>query len=277
MPEGDTIHRAAAVLRPALQGAVLERFDAQRLVGARPRPGESIQAVRAVGKHLLVDFSGGLTLETHMRMTGSWHLYTTGERWRKPVHLVRCRIVVADHEAVCFSAPVVRTFATRAAGSVDDPVAHLGPDLCLESSGAEPVVAECVRRMAHLEPDTPIGEVLLDQRVANGVGNVYKSEVCWHERLDPFTPVGEVPRELRERLIATSARLLRANLGPGRRRTVAEGLAAYGRRGRSCRRCGGRIRSRTWGGLARVTYWCPGCQHRPVIGSAEPAGQPSGA
>ncbi len=264
MPEGDTIHRAAAMLRPALQGAVLERFDAPRLVGDRPRRGETIEAVRAVGKHLLVDFSGGLSLETHLRMTGSWHLYRTGERWRKPAHLLRCRIVVPGNEAVCFSAPVVRTFPTGAAGTVGDPVAHLGPDLCLESSAAEEIVASCVDRMAGLEPDTPIGEVLLDQRIANGVGNVYKSEVCWHERLDPFTPVVEVPHELRRRLIVTSGRLLRANLGPGRRRTVAEGLAVYGRRGRSCRRCGGRIASRTWGGLARVTYWCPACQHRPV-------------
>lgn len=260
MPEGDTIHRAAALLRPALQGQRLERFEAPRLVGARPRPGETIDVVEAVGKHLLVRFSGGLTLETHLRMTGSWHLYRVGERWRKPPHLMRCMVAVAEHQAVCFSAPVVRTFPTARSGTVDDPTAHLGPDLCLPTSDADEVVAACVARMDAVEQRTPIGEVLLDQRVGNGIGNVYKSEVCWHCGVDPFAPLSTVDHDERTRLIATAGRLLRANLGPGRRRTVAEGLAVYGRRGLPCRRCGTAVRRHTEGELARVTYWCPTCQ-----------------
>ena len=260
MPEGDTIHRAAALLRPALQGQALERFEAPRLAGPRPRPGETIEVVEAVGKHLLVRFSGGLTLDTHMRMTGSWQLYRVGERWRKAPHLMRCLVAVHDHQAVCFSAPVVRTFATARHGTVDDPVAHLGPDLCLPESAADDVVAVCVARMDGLEPGVPIGEVLLDQRVGNGIGNVYKSEVCWHELVDPFAPLATVGPDERVRLIATAGRLLRANLGPGRRRTGAEGLAVYGRRGEPCRRCGTRVRRHTEGELARVTYWCPTCQ-----------------
>lgn len=262
MPEGDTIHRAAALLRPALQGVDLERFEAPRLVGPRPRAGETIEVVEAVGKHLLVRFSGGLTLDTHMRMTGSWHLYRVGERWRKPAHLMRCVVAVHDHQAVCFSAPVVRTFVTARAGTIDDPTAHLGPDLCLPSSAADDVVRHCVERMSGLEPTAPIGEVLLDQRIGNGIGNVYKSEVCWHEQVDPFAPLVLVSGEERLRLIATAGRLLRANLGPGRRRTTAEGLAVYGRRGAPCRRCGTSVRRHTEGELARVTYWCPTCQPR---------------
>jgi endonuclease-8 len=260
VPEGDTIHRAAALLRPALQGEPLERFEAPRLTGPRPRPGEEVESVEAVGKHLLIRFSGGLTLETHLRMTGSWHLYRTGERWRKPAHLMRCLVAVPDHVAVCFSAPVVRTFPTSRRGTQDDPTWHLGPDLCLGTSADEQVVATCVQRMDGLEPSVPIGEVLLDQRVGNGIGNVYKSEVCWHEQVDPFAPLHTVDRDERTRLIATAGRLLRANLGPGRRRTVAEGLAVYGRGGRPCRRCGTRVRRHTEGELARVTYWCPTCQ-----------------
>jgi endonuclease VIII len=260
VPEGDTIHKAAAKLRPALQGAVLERFEAPRLVGARPRAGERIESVTAVGKHLLIAFSGGLTLETHMRMTGSWHLYRAGERWRKPPHLLRCMVAVAGWQAVCFSAPVVRTFPSRATGTVDDPTAHLGPDLCLDHPEPGEVVEIAVARMAGLEDRTPIGEALLDQRVASGIGNVYKCEVCWHERVDPFAPLHLVDGATRARLIGTSARLLRANLGPGRRRTVVEGLAVYGRRGAPCRRCGTAIRSDVRGDLARVTYWCPTCQ-----------------
>src|SRR6187402_1551334 len=118
MPEGDTIWRAAARLRPALEGAELVAFEAPRLVGDRPRPGARIEGVEAVGKHLQVHFAGGLSLETHMRMTGSWHLYRAGERWRKPRHLLRCRIAVPGWEAVCFIAPVVRTFRRGADGRV---------------------------------------------------------------------------------------------------------------------------------------------------------------
>src|SRR5690606_29222073 len=89
MPEGDTLHRAAARLAPALEGQPLRRFEAPRLVGTRPRPGDVIERVEAVGKHLLVRFGSGLVLQTHLRMTGSWHLYRDGERWAKPAHLAR--------------------------------------------------------------------------------------------------------------------------------------------------------------------------------------------
>jgi len=261
MPEGDTIHRAAARLRPVLQGHVLERFEAPRLVGARPRAGEVIEVVEAVGKHLMVRFSGGLTLDTHMRMTGTWQVYRVGEPWRRAPHLMRCMVAVHDHQAVCFSAPVVRTFPTARSGTIEDPVAHLGPDLCLDSSAAEEVVDECVDRMVGLDPATPIGEVLLDQRVGNGIGNVYKSDVCWHEMVDPFAPLSAIAEPTRRRLISTAGRLLRANLGNARRRTVPEGLAVYGRSGQPCRRCGAGVRSDTRGELARITYWCPRCQY----------------
>lgn len=270
MPEGDSIHNAAARLRPALDGAVLEHFEAPRLVGSRPRVGETIDGVEAVGKHLLIHFSGGLTLETHLRMTGVWHVHRLGERWRRPRHLMRCRIVVRRpdtddrHEAVCFAAPVVRTHPTTSFGTAADPLGSLGPDLCLDTSAADAVIRDCVDRMAKLDGDTPLGEVLLDQRVGNGIGNVYKSEVCWHERVDPFVPLSSVPDTTRTALISTAGRLLRANLRPGPRRTVAEGLAVYGRRGSPCRRCGTRVERSVRGELARVTYWCPGCQLAPA-------------
>lgn len=269
MPEGDTIHRAAARLRPVLEGQTLVRFEAQRLAGSRPRVGETIGAVDAVGKHLLIRFSGGLTLETHMRMTGSWRLVAVGGRWPKPAHLLRARIDVDGWQALCFSAPVVRTFPTKAEHRE---LAYLGPDLCLEA----PDVDACLVRMSELcTGSEPLGEVLLDQRIANGVGNVFKSEVCWAERVDPFTPIGAVPDGLRRQLIETSARLLLANLGTDRRTTVPGGLAVYGRDRQSCRRCGSPVRKRTLGDLARVTYWCPRCQP-PGGGSLADRDQPSG-
>ena len=267
MPEGDTIWRAAARLRPALAGQVLRRFDAPRLAGDRPRPGVRIDDVEAVGKHLLVHFAGGLSLDTHMRMTGSWHLYRPGERWRKPRHLLRCRLVVERFEAVCFSAPVVRTYRrdgrADALGRVEDPIAHLGPDLCAPGVDLD----EAVRRMEALpDPGTTIAEVLLDQTVAAGIGNVYKSEVCFACGLDPFTPVEEVDPALRRRLLEVAARLLRRNLSTTRRTTIEGppgGVAVYGRQRQGCRRCGTPIRMVHHGAQARSTYWCPSCQRRP--------------
>lgn len=262
MPEGDTIHRTANRLRPALVGQSLVRLDLPRVPRPHPRPGTLIDAVDAVGKHLLVAFGDGWTLQTHLRMTGSWHLYAEGERWRKPTHLARAVIVVEGWEAVCFAAPVVRLVHERAvaAGAVRDPVGHLGPDLCRPDADLD----EVVRRMAVLaEPGTTVDEVLLDQRIAAGVGNVFKSEVLWACRVHPFTPIERVDEETRRRLVETAARQLRANLGPGPRTTrpgPPGSLAVYGRPRRSCPRCGTPIRAERRGALGRSTFWCPRCQ-----------------
>lgn len=263
MPEGDTIHRTAGRLGPALTGADLIRFEAPRLLGDRPRPGVSIDGVEAVGKHLLIHFSGGLTLQTHMRMTGSWHLYRTGERWRKPAHLARALVEVEGWVAVCFSAPVVRTFRRDAPrgplGTGTHPTAHLGPDLC-RSDLADADLDECVRRMGTLAGAAPIGVALLDQRVACGVGNVYKSETLFACGVDPFAAVTDLDEPTRRRLLATASKQLRANLGAGPRTTVQGGLAVYGRHRQPCRRCGTLIRIGRQGEQARSTYWCPTCQ-----------------
>lgn len=229
-------------------------------------PGETIEAVEAVGKHLLISFSGGLTVEVHLRMTGSWHLYARGERWRKPEYLARCIIEVPDAVAVSFAAPVVRSFPTGRRGTNRDPVAHLGPDLAAplppgEKSLPQSVVEECVERMDQFsDPQRHIGDVLLDQRIANGVGNVFRSEVCWFAELDPFTPLVQVPGPLRSELITIAGHLLRKNLDTQRRTTVPGGLAVYGRKRRQCRRCGSGIRWNNQSENGRVVYWCPGCQ-----------------
>lgn len=255
MPEGDTLHKIASKLRPALVGAELRRFEAPRLVGPRPRIGKPIESVEAVGKHLMVTFGDGVVLQTHLRMTGSWHLYASGERWRKQPHLMRARIGVDGWDAVCFSAPVVRTHL----GTVraDESVAHLGPDLCRPDADLDVAVA---RMAALVDAGTTIDEALLDQRIASGIGNVYKSEVLWAHRVDPFLPVADLDEDRRRALLSTAARLLQANLTTIRRQTVPGGLAVYGKVRRPCRRCGTPIRSRRQGAQARSTYWCPRCQ-----------------
>jgi endonuclease-8 len=264
VPEGDTIWRVADRLRPALVGAELRRFDAPRLTGPRPRLGERVVAVEAVGKHLLVRFERGVTVQTHLRMTGSWHLYRPNERWRKPAHLARLVIGVDGWLAVCFAAPVVRSV-----GPGEDPVAHLGPDLASERADLDVAVA----RMATLvDADALIVDALLDQRVAAGVGNVYKSEVLWAARVSPLARVAAVDEAKRRELLAAAHRFLRANLGPGQRVTapgVPGGVAVYGRRGRPCPRCGTPIVRRVLGRTVRSTYWCPRCQPAPEAAAAE--------
>jgi endonuclease-8 len=263
VPEGDTIHRVANRLRPALAGRPLVRLDAPRAraQARRPAPGTTITAVEAVGKHLLIRFEDGTVLRTHLRMTGSWHLYATGERWQKPAHLARAVVEVPGWVAVCFSAPVVELEHERTGVGVG----HLGPDLAGAGlTGAD--LDTCVERMAALtEPTDEIGPVLLDQRIACGVGNVYKSEALWACGVDPVTPVGALDEATRRRLLETAARQLRANVPvAGTRRTHERGLAVYGRRGQPCRRCGTPIRMRRQGEQARSTYWCPTCQPAAV-------------
>lgn len=260
MPEGDTIHRAAARLRPALVGATVTRFEAPRLVGARPWPGAVIDAVEAQGKHLLIHFDSGLSVRTHMRMSGVWHAYRVGERWAKPAHLARVVIEVdRGWVAVCFSAPVVETYRRDTGARA---LAALGPDLTTLDLAQDSALDDVLARLAAADPRTELGVALLDQRIAAGVGNVFKSEVCWAVRLDPFTPIGDLDETTRRAIWTTAAEQLQANLGPGRRRTHPRGLAVYRRDRRPCHACGTPIRMARQGEHQRSTYWCPRCQPR---------------
>ncbi len=265
MPEGDTLAKTAARLAPALEGATLDRFEAPRLVGRPPRAGARIERVEARGKHLLVLFAGGLTLRTHLRMTGSWHLYRRGQRWRRPAHQARVVLgTAAGWVAVCFAAPVVETYDRR--GPEPAALAALGPDLSAVGSLDPAVLRTVVERVAALaQPGTTVGEALLDQRIAAGIGNVYKSEVCFACGVDPSTRIEAVPEADRHRLWATAARQLQANLGSAGRRTWGDGLAVYARRGLPCPRCSSPVRMTRQGALARSTYWCARCQVRPTV------------
>ena len=262
MPEGDTIHRAAASLRAGLEGAQVVSFDARRRRGgaiadraAPPSPGERVDRVGARGKHLLIRFGGGTTLHTHLRMHGSWHLYRDGERWRRTPGAVVARVAVPAIEAVCFAAPVVELL-TDVELDRHPTLSALGPDLCEPDVDLDVVVA----RLATVDRGTRIGDALLDQTVACGIGNVYRSEVLWACGVDPRRSVGDVDVALRRRLWSTASRQLRSNLGTHRRTTVPGGLAVYDRAGRPCPRCAATIETRRTGPHARSVWWCPGCQ-----------------
>lgn len=248
MPEGDTIHRTANSLRTVLKGQPLVRLDLPGARGAhRPSPGTRIEAVEAIGKHLVIRFADRTTLRTHMRMSGSWHVYRTGERWRKPAHVARAIVEVEGWTAVCFAAPVVELETEPASARS---VAHLGPDLTA-ADVTDADIDAAVERMTSDE----IAVVLLDQRVASGIGNVFKSETLFLCRVDPFRSANDVDRDTKRALITTASKLLRASV-----RGAARPSNVYRRTGRPCRRCGTPIRARRQGEQARTTYWCPTCQ-----------------
>jgi endonuclease VIII len=261
MPEGDTIHRAASALRTALAGKQMLRFDAPRLVGPVPAVGRVVERVESHGKHLEIAWDDDLVLHTHMRMSGEWHVYRPGDRWRRSHDQVRVAIEVEDWIAVCFNAPTVETY--RVPDRRRHPgMGRLGPDLCSPDLEVDRVVNLL---LSYTDPDARLGEVLLDQRVMCGVGNVYRCEVLFATALSPFGPVGALgEREARD-VVNTAASMLRANLGPGRRVTapgVRGGLAVYGRNGQRCPRCGETVDSLPMGIHQRILYWCPGCQTR---------------
>lgn len=255
MPEGDTIFRTATMLRRALVGGRLVRFEATRLRATPPADGTQVRSVEARGKHLLVGFGDGRVLHTHMQMSGSWHLYRPNERWRTPRNQARLVLETADVVAVCFAAPIVELLDEHEVRT-HPRLSALGPDLCSPDVDLD----EALRRLATLPAETEIGVALLDQRVACGVGNVYKSETLFARRTDPFARVGDLDADARRGLLAAASELLRRNLDGGARTTFHGGLAVYGRTRRPCPRCGTPIRSRRQGEAARMTYWCPSCQ-----------------
>lgn len=257
MPEGDTIHRTARTLRDWLQGrevtaarTTVARLPAHKLVGRR------ITDVEPRAKHLLIRFDNGLVLHTHMRMTGSWHVYGQGDRWRKPAHQARIVIEAGERMAVCFNAPVVELLADK--GEHAHPaLTRLGPDVLVDPLDLD----EVRRRAAALPPTTPIGDALLDQHVVSGVGNIWRCEALFHERLDPWQTLAETDGQALDALVVTAARLMRARL-------VTDGTPAraghhvYGRARRPCHRCGTPIQIAKLGEHARDVYWCPKCQVR---------------
>ena len=267
MPEGDTIARAAAALHRALAGATVTAFQTglaglARVDDDTPSAGRTIDACTAHGKHLLLRFSGGLTLRTHMRMRGSWHLYRHGERWQRPAPAMRIRLDTAQWVAVAFDVPVAE-FVREADLARHRPLATLGPDLADPAFDRDGALARLVAAA-----DRPIGEALLDQRVAAGIGNVLRSEILFLCGLHPMRSVGAIAATHLMETLDTAARLIQRNTrpdaGPARNTTgrtaPGEELWIYGRTGRPCRRCGTAIRSAVPGVEGRRVYWCDTCQ-----------------
>ena len=279
VPEGDTVWRTARHLDEALTGLVLQRTDFRvPALATVDLAGAVVLGTVSRGKHLLTWLSGPpLTLHTHLKMEGSWHLYRPGSRWRRPAHEARVVLVTETWTAVGFALGTVELVET---GTESDVLPPLGPDLLGPDWDAD----EAVRRLA-LSPDRPVGEALLDQRNLAGIGNLYKSELCFLLGVNPWTPVSQVdlPRLVRRAkavLEANKERVEQTTTGDlrrGRRTWV------YRRDGQPCRRCGTTVKVAMQdpahpeaedpagsdvavrpglNAAERATYWCPSCQPR---------------
>ena len=283
MPEGDSIFRAARTLHRALASKQVIAFESvlpalNRIHDDTPVTGRTIERVNAIGKHLLIHFSGNLVLRTHLRMNGSWHIYRTGERWQRPRRDMRIVLSTADFEAVGFAIPVAEFIAeTRLSKHAE--LRKLGPDVLSESFDTEKGI-ENLRSRSTVE----IAEALLNQRVLAGLGNVYKSEVLFMCGVNPFAQVSRLSDAQLASVVETARRTLKMNVAEGlelmttyggMRRTThrsapTERLWVYGRARLPCRRCGALIQVRKQGIGARLTYWCPACQRESRTASREP-------
>lgn len=256
MPEGDTVHLAATRLHAALAGQTLTRTDFRvPQLAVADFAGREVRNVIARGKHLLLRIAPDVTLHTHFKMEGSWHLYRHGERWHGPGWQARVVLETAGWVAVGFRLAIVELFPTA---RERERLAHLGPD----PLGDDWDDGEALRRLV-ADPARTISEALLDQRVMAGIGNVWRCELCFLRGVDPWTPVGAVREP--EKLVSLTKRLFEANRGTGSHVTTGDGRPGntqwvYGRRNQPCRRCGTRIQWRQAADPGRVTYWCPRCQ-----------------
>ncbi|MDO0925425.1 DNA-formamidopyrimidine glycosylase family protein [Streptomyces sp. TG1A-8] len=264
MPEGDTVWQAARRLHEALAGEVLTRSDFRvPRYATVDLTGRTVVDTISRGKHLLTRVEGGLTLHTHLRMEGAWKVFGTDERWRGgPGHQIRAVLGTADRTAVGYRLPVVELLRT---GEEERAVGHLGPDLLGPDWDPERALANLLA-----DPARPLGEALLDQRVFAGIGNVYKSELCFLLGVTPWLPVGALPADRAANLLALAKKLLEANRERPVRQTTTglhrQNLFVYGCASRPCLRCGTpvRVTDQGDGTRERPTYWCPTCQPGPA-------------
>ena len=278
MPEGDTIFRTARALTRALLGRPITGFRSNyplltRFHDDTPLTGQLVNSVESRGKWMLMYFSGGGILATHLLMSGSWHIYRPGERWQKPASHMRIVLENSVCQAVGFRVPVAQMH-TAVSLARDRRIPQPANDVLnsgFDAAAAAQRILSCARE--------EIGDVLLHQEVLAGVGNVFKSEVCFVAGVHPFALVADLRGEEIASLVAQSQRLVSANVledsgdtivtyrGQHRRTTresdPSASLWVYGRAGDPCRRCGERIRRRIQGPDARVTFWCPQCQPMP--------------
>lgn len=252
MAEGDTILRlarrfdstlvgetvSAAAPNPRGKSARIERLD-----------GRTLESAEARGKHLLLDF-GDISLHSHLGMSGGWHLYRHGARWRRPRSSAWAVLSGGRWDAVQFGGPTLRVMPTARLRR-DPQLARLGPDILAEEFDTDAVVAAM-----RADPARGLGDALLDQHLVAGIGNIFKSEACFAARVDPWRAIGDLTDEELRAVLAAARELMLEAVESGR-----HPHRVYRRRQGACPSCRGPISSRGQGDDNRTTYWCPRCQH----------------
>jgi endonuclease VIII len=249
--EGDTILRAAHRIEAALAGetvSVTAPNPRGRAAGVERLGGRRLERVDARGKHLLLQLDH-LVLHSHLGMSGSWHIYGRGDSWAKPPGAAWAVLQGKDAEAVQFGGPTLRVLRSDALRR--DPVlSRLGPDIL-----APELDAEAVARSLRAASDRAVSDVLLDQALVAGIGNIFKSEACFAARQDPWQPIADIPQGQLRRVVQAAHELMRDAVDRGRHSS-----AVYRRAGRPCPNCATPIASGGQGDANRTTYWCPVCQ-----------------
>jgi len=256
MPEGDTIRYAAKRVGAALFGHQIRSIETPHPRHARDRwperlNGQAVRSVDAHGKHLFLRFEGGLTLHSHLRMTGKWGVYTPGQRWRRSPRRAWLVIRTKGHEVVQFDGPVLELM-TDSRTRFDQRLAALGPDVLADHFDEHAFLC----RLREDDPTRGIGDALLDQRTVAGIGNLWKAEACFAVSLDPWQRTAEVPDEEALAVVLAARGAMQKSVEKGLRMNAS----VYGRAGLPCPRCNTRVQARGQGEDNRTTFWCPRCQ-----------------
>src|SRR5215204_5484483 len=237
MPEGDTIHFAAKRIRPVLEGHVPDVLETPHPRFGRDRwpdrlAGRAVRSVDAHGKHLFLRFEGGLTIHSHLRMSGSWRVFDRGVEWvggnRNP-RSAWLRIRRGEREVLQFNGPVLELM-TDSRTRLDRRIAGLGPDIL----APELDTARVLRRLREDDPTRPIGDSLLDQRTVAGIGNLWKVEGCFAAGIDPWRPAGTVSDEEVLAIVAATRPRMQRSAQDGHQTRFKR---IYGRAGLPCPQC----------------------------------------
>ncbi len=265
MPEGDSIFKIAARLRPRLVGQALSRLELREHGPVPSLVGSNVERIDAHGKHMFVYIEPRKVLHVHLGMHGRWRVFPGGATKAFSPESALAVLGVGADAYVCFRAAFARL------RGIDDPsvrgaMERLGPDILAPQFEMSRAVQRSLARA-----EGTVAEVITDQRVVAGIGNVYKSEVLFLCGLHPLTPAHQLDTSQWEAIYTCASELMRANLIPGPRSSTATHKAGrhpagvarlwvYRRRAAPCLRCRTPIERTTEGTLDRSTYWCPECQ-----------------
>jgi DNA-formamidopyrimidine glycosylase len=254
---GDALRKLVGERVDAIQVPPRWRERATHIVGSQ------LTLVRTHGKHLVLQFSSGWVVHTHAMQYGSWQVGPAGQTLRKDARFARLRLTTALSEVLFYHGPVMEVLSLEELAS-HERFTSLGPDL-LHDDFAVATLLDAVQAQG----DREIGDVVLDQRVVSGIGNIYKSEGLFLAAIDPRRPAQTISGAELNVLFEELIPLMQAGrfvygmtvtlppdlqLEPWMRNWV------YRRRGQPCFVCATPIAMIRQGEFQRATYFCPHCQ-----------------